>query len=514
MSRPMARRIGTVISGALLLGAAAGVAVSGEQWPAPQQPLPATEVSVAPSTLTQVCPGPPRLATSAAGEDLGYDEFDPEGSGTDTWLTAVSVARDDAEPGALLVQPDLAADTTQEAARAGQVRLGELTDIGQPSALHAEPVEQQLALAAGTSIALTQEGDLRGLAATGCQVPASSHWLVGGSTEPGDSAQLVLANPGDTAATVTLRGWGSTGPLDLAGAGNVLVPPHGEQVVLLEALATDPRIAIQLEAAGGTVSATLQDSRLRGLVPAGTDFVTAGPAPSEQLVIPGVVLAETSGEGGDAPQVRIVNPGEEPVTATLELLGAEGSSDVPGAADMVIDPGAVVDVSLAGLPAGTWTALVQADGPVAGAAVVTIAGTPEDGDTPPIDRTWLPATAGFATGVSALPAAGSAIEAGLVLANPADTETTVHVVPILADGTRGDQVERTVAPGTTIRENVDDLASEELVALEVQSEETVHAAIVLTAQAPDGALISGLSLTEDARTAQAVPLVPTSRTLR
>src|SRR5690625_6347178 len=40
MSRPMARRIGTVISGALLLGAAAGVAVSGEQWPAPQQPLP------------------------------------------------------------------------------------------------------------------------------------------------------------------------------------------------------------------------------------------------------------------------------------------------------------------------------------------------------------------------------------------------------------------------------------------------------------------------------------------
>ncbi len=511
MSRPIARRVATAVSGALLLGAAAGVVVAGEQWPPPEQPLEAVDVSVAASTLTQVCPGPPRLATSAAGQDLGYDEFDPEGSGTQSLLTALNVPRNDAPPEALVVQPDLGAEATEEAPRTGEVRLVELPDIGQPAAVHAEPVADQPALAAGTSIALTEEGDLRGLTATACQTPASSHWLVGGSTQPGDSAQLVLANPGDTAASVTLRGWGSTGPLDLAGAGTVLVPPHGEQVVLVESLATDPRIALQLESAGGTVTATLQDSRLRGLVPAGTDFVTAGAAPSEELIIPGVVLGEASGQDEDAPQVRIVNPGEELVTATLELLGADGPISVPGAADMAIDAGAVVDVSLAGLPAGTWTARVQADGPVAGAAAVTLAGEPDEGDSPPIDRTWLPATTGLSTGLSALPQVGAA---ELVLANPADREVTVAVVPVLADGTRAEPVERTLPPGTTAALSTGELADQELVGLEVQTEGTVHAAVVLTVEAPDGTLISGLAVAEDARTAQAVPLVPTSRTLR
>src|SRR5690625_3843530 len=166
--------------------------------------------------------------------------------------------------------------------------------------LAAEPQDDVVALASGTAVAVTESGDLRGLTATPCLAPAASAWIVGGSTEPGHSAQLVLSNAGETPATVTLTGWGSTGPLDLTAAGAVLVPPGEQRVVLLEALVTDPRPAVLVEASGGEVTAVVQDSRLRGLVPAGTDLVGPTVPPAETVVVPGAFLGASSGEGPDA----------------------------------------------------------------------------------------------------------------------------------------------------------------------------------------------------------------------
>ncbi|QDB78492.1 hypothetical protein FE251_03190 [Georgenia wutianyii] len=512
--RRVLRRVATVLTGGALLAASAGVAVGGDLWPVEAQPVAETVVPVAATTLLQVCPGPPRLATEVAGQDLGYDEFDPEGSGTTTLVEVVSVARDGLAPAPLRLWPGLDADAGDDVPSGGQARVEQAADTREATVLEAEPVDGVVALAAGTSVALTEAGDLRGLVATACQSPATSAWLVGGSTEPGDSTQLVLSNAGDTPASVTLSGWGSTGALDLSTAGTVLVPPGGQRVVLLEALVADPRPALHVESSGGSVTAVLQDSRLRGLVPGGTDVVAPSVAPEEAVVVPGIHLGATSGQDLDAPAVRIVNPGEETATAALVLLGAEGELAVPGADELVLDPGAVVDVSLAGLPEGAWSAVVTADRPLTASAVVTTVGRAGEDDpgTAPVDRAWVPATAALSTGLVALP--GELVTAAtLVVANPATTAVDVELVPVLRDGTRGTPVTRTVEPRSSLREDVTALG-EDVAAVELHAaQEPVHASVMLTARGPDGALMSAVPLTEDPATARAVTLAPAPASL-
>lgn len=513
--RRVARRLATAVTGAALLAAAAGAALAGEVWPAERAPVEPTSVPVAATTFAQVCPGPPRLATEVAGEDLGYDEFDPEGSGTRTAVDVLTLTRDGSAPGELRLRPALDASAGEPVPSGGEARHEHVADIGDSAVLEAEPVDDVVALAAGTSMAVTETGDLRGLVTTACQTPATSVWLVGGSTEPGDSAQLVLSNLGQTPASVTLSGWGSTGALDLSTAGTVLVPPGGQRVVLLEALVADSRPAVHVQAVGGEVTAVVQDSRLRGLVPGGTDLVAGSVAPEETVVVPGLHLGSSSGEGPDAPAVRIVNPSEETVTAGLVLLGADGEEPVPGADALVLDPGAVIDVSLSGLPAGAWSAVVTADRPVTASAVVTTVGEPgeDDPETAPVDRAWVPATPGLSTGLAVLPEDLDAT-ATLVVANPAETAVDVELVPVLRDGTRGTPVTRTVGPRSSLREDAAALADEDVAAVEVRTPDgMVHASVMFTAHAGDGALMSAVPLTEDPHAARAVTLAPAPASL-
>lgn len=513
-SRRALRRVTTAVSGAVLLAAAAGVALAGETIPVEVVAVEDVVVPVDAATVGQVCPGPPRLATAVAGEDLGYDEFDPEGSGTSTVLDVVTLARsEDQPPGALRLRPGLDAPAGDDVPLAGSARLAQLSDTGETTVLEADPVEDVVALAAGTSVAVTGSGDLRGLVATACQGPSTSAWLVGGSTQPGDSAQLVLSNVGQTPASVTLAGWGSTGALDLSTAGTVLVPAGGQRIVLLEALAADPRVAVHVAASGGEVTALVQDSRLRGLVPGGTDLVAPSVPPAETVVVPGIFLGRTSGEEADAPAVRVVNPGEDVATVSLELLGADGPQSVPGAEDLVLDPGAVVDISLTGLPEGAWSAAVSADLPVTAAAVTTTVGTAseEDPGTAPVDRAWSPAVPALASGVVAVPDDAVAT-ASLVLANPADDAVDVEIVPVLRDGTRGAPVTRTLGGRASVSEDVAALG--DVAALQVLAADgAVHGGVMLSASAADGGLMSFVPLTEDARTASAVPLAPAPREL-
>src|SRR5690606_35790565 len=184
----------------------------------------------------------------------------------------------------------------------------------------------------------TAAGDLRGVGAASCRRPATETWLVGGGTERGSSAWLVLQNPGRTAATVEVAMWGPSGPVDLAGAPEYLVPAGTERALLLEGVAAEQsRIVVRLSSSGRQVAAYLQDSRLRGLVPQGVGYVVGGQAPAVRQVIPGLSVA-TDAEGGPAgeaggvgPLLRLLAPGSEPAVAHIALLGPDGIVELPGA---------------------------------------------------------------------------------------------------------------------------------------------------------------------------------------
>ncbi|MCB8794050.1 DUF5719 family protein, partial [Escherichia coli] len=132
-------------------------------------------------------------------------------------------------------------------------------------------------------------GDLRGLAAASCQSPSNDVWLVGASTEVGRTAILTLGNSSATAATVNLDLYGGSGQIQSAGARGILIPPGTERSVVLAGLAPGQKnLAVRARSNGGAISAVIQQSALRGLVPGGVEFLTPVAAPDQAQVITGI----------------------------------------------------------------------------------------------------------------------------------------------------------------------------------------------------------------------------------
>ena len=242
------------------------------------------------------------------------------------------------------------------------------------------PADGRVANAVGSVTTLTKSGDLRGLTAAPCTQPAAMSWIVGGSIAAGSSAELRLTNPGVTPATAKVTLYGSIGRLSLPSNGEVTVPAGGSSSLALETKGSqDPRIAVSVEADGGSVVPTLVTESLDGETPAGTDVITPGAAPATDLVIPSVEIVEPASQGevpqaktgadsSDTPAVRIVNPGQAPATVSVTMLGKDGARSLSGAQSVTIDAGSVFDIQLAGVPAGTYGVQVTSSTPV-GAAV-------------------------------------------------------------------------------------------------------------------------------------------------
>ena len=356
------------------------------------------------------------------------------------------------------------------------------TDDAVGGVLTLAPGQDSEASATGLVTTSTASGDLRGLTASACAPASAVSWIVGGSAALGSSSELRLVNPGRTTVTATVTLYGSTGPLTLPSGGQVAVPAGGSASVLLEsASAADARVAVSVGADGGMLIPSLATESLDGETPAGTDVLTAGAAPSTDLLVPGVVLADpekdagssdAGSSGGEAhsgaqdgggvqaaagPALRIVNPSEAEATVSVTLVGADGEKELPGAQSLVIDPGAVFDVSLEGVAAGTYGIRVTSDQPVAGAArLVRTAGEyPAGSGTLMRDVAWVQAQDAAVVADAALtvpaPGRGQTITSTLVLTNPARQSATVT----LAAATGSWSQEVTVPGGKTVSVDLD-----------------------------------------------------------
>ncbi len=397
---PVLRRaatIGTGLVAVALTGAVAAVGLPGGFGTVAGAVPDVERIESSTPERTLVCPAPVRLADSA---QVGDAQFGAAPVETTAVLRAgvVGTGSTTGDPGETPVtltglEALDAAPLEHDGAGATVVSLADVTD-GQAVRVGAGmPADTRVAASVGST---TTAGDLRGLAAASCAAPDIDHWLVGGSTEVGSSAQLVLQNPGRTPATVRLSVWGPGGPVVLSGGGQYLVPPGGEVVTLVEASAPEQRrLAVRVESTGGTVAAYLQHSTLAGLVPLGVDYVVPGAAPARSTAV-GFTSTGEAVDDALAPQVRLLAPGAEAGTATLTVYGADGRVRVRGGEQVELAPGVVTDQSLGGLPAGAYTVVVDATVPVVTGAVEARAGDTAQ-DSPAgaaqVDRAWLASTA-------------------------------------------------------------------------------------------------------------------------
>lgn len=336
-----------------------------------------------------------------------------------------------------------------------------------------------------------------GLATIPCQRSGPEAWILGGGGGPGRAERLVLMNPGSNPVTVDITAHGATGPSSPPDGQGVVVPAQGRTVLLGDALAPDEETpAFAVTATGGDVSAALVEAALDGTRPIGFDVVAPAAPPDQTQVIPGVLIPD---EGQGTVHLRIVNPGETEVIATVSALTATGEVPLPDAVARIA-PGAVADVPLEGVPEGITSLVVNSDAPVVSAARTVVDDGGADG---PADAAWagsqspLVELAGAAVTerdglrrLLVLAATGSGAAVEVIQGSNADSRTSEVLVP-----TNGTVVSPLAGDGVWVRQTS---GSGEL-----------FAAVVTTGAGDTPPAVSSMPLTippTDARRSEVVPL--------
>ena len=413
LGQTVSRGVGVLTSLAL------AAAVGGVTWwgyTAPTTPTPqlqALSLAQPGGTTTYVCPHAP--TNTLRGTDVGAMES----------ATAIVPAKGDG-----------AAKSATYAGRSIPTDTATSMSTAEGGILTLAPADGRVANAVGAVTTLTKSGDLRGLTAAPCTQPSAMSWIVGGSIAAGSSAELRLVNPGVTPATAKVTLYGSIGRLSLPSNGEITVPAGGSSSLALETKGSqDPRIAVSVEADGGSVVPTLVTESLDGETPAGTDVITPGAAPATDLVIPGVEIVEPAAQGevadaktgadsSDTPAVRIINPGAAPATVSVTMLGKDGARPLSGAQSVTIDAGSVFDIQLAGVPAGTYGVQVTSNTPVGAAARMVRSGGEYPARSKALvhDQAWAQAALPGAadSGLLAVPRATS-LSSAVTVANSGET---------------------------------------------------------------------------------------------
>ena len=413
LGQTVSRGVGVLTSLAL------AAAVGGVTWwgyTAPTTPTPqlqALSLAQPGGATTYVCPHAP--TNTLRGTDVGAMES----------ATAIVPAKGDG-----------AAKSVTYAGRSIPADTATSMSTAEGGILTLTPADGRVANAVGAVTTLTKSGDLRGLTAAPCTQPSAMSWIVGGSIAAGSSAELRLVNPGVTPATAKVTLYGSIGRLSLPSNGEITVPAGGSSSLALETKGSqDPRIAVSVEADGGSVVPTLVTESLDGETPAGTDVISPGAAPATDLVIPGVEITEPAAQGevpdaktgadsSDTPAVRIVNPGAAPATVSVTMLGKDGARPLSGAQSVTIDAGSVFDIQLAGVPAGTYGVQVTSNTPVGAAVRMVRSGGEYPARSKALvhDQAWAQAALPGAadSGLLAVPRAAS-LSSAVTVANSGET---------------------------------------------------------------------------------------------
>ncbi|WP_125610622.1 DUF5719 family protein [Specibacter cremeus] len=410
------------------------------------------------------CPGPTQLLS---GDVTGTDpQFAPGSSGTTSQLAALVLstgagvlpgtvlsalgAGSSAVPLATLAAApaDGAAPPPPAAQRAAF--LGSQA-VAAPTVLSGQPVGGQRATTGGAVTVAAKDGDLRGLAAANCQQSANDLWISGASTTVGRTAVLNLVNSSQTAATVSLDLFGAKGPVQAPGARGLLVPAGKSRAVVLAGLAPDQAsLSVHVKSSGGPVTATIQQSVLRGLTPGGVDFLQPGAAPSATAVVTGVRVADPAAAakayGQDdyaAPALTVTVPGASDAVVSVKVYGANGQQALANGGVLTAKAGSVTELPLTGLPAGTYALALESDSSIT--ASVRVVNTAKPGE--PMDFAVVPATNRIGDG-------------GLVML-PKDTASTltfgvaagqavVSLVPVTDTGVLQPARKVTVNGGTSV----------------------------------------------------------------
>ncbi len=280
-----------------------------------------------------------------------------------------------------------------------------------------------------------KDGDLAGLAAASCQVPASTWRFTGLQTTTGSTSVLHLANPTSTSAQVAVDLRGPEGPIDTSTLQNVVIAPGEQRAIVLGGYAQDlSAVAATVTSTGGKVTGYVQQAALRGLTPSGVDLVAGNASASNTQVIPGVWIdnknnsAKLSKDNKSlVPQLHVAAAGAQGAGYKVKVLGAGGEVAASFERNLAASSNATSVQNLDQLAGGYYTLVVEADAPVTASVKMVRGADPKDAS----DTAWA---------VSSNPLAGnqvmplSANGTGKFVIAATDADSSIDAVVVAKDG--------------------------------------------------------------------------------
>ena len=294
-------------------------------------------------------------------------------------------------------------------------------------------------LIAGAQSQNATEADIAGLAASSCGEATSDGWLVAGATTLGATSLIMLSNPSAVQATVDLTVYTEAGQAEAPGARGLVVRAQSQLVVPLAGIVPNAQASVvHVQASGGSVLASLQQSTVQGLAPQGVELVGPTATPAKHLVIPGMTVANVARAAGGAegassslPSVRLLVPGTTEAHVTVTAT-SETDAGIVGTQSITLQGGTVREVTFDHLIDGAYTVRVASDQPVVAAARTVDAAATKSGGS--ATEQAEAATQDFAWFVASAPlldrtllAVPSGASPKLHLVNDSDMDATVKV---------------------------------------------------------------------------------------
>lgn len=219
---------------------------------------------------------------------------------------------------------------------------------------------------------------IAGLAAAECQESSSDMWFVAGSTDVGRTSLVMLNNPTGVDAMVDIEVAGENGAVDSQTGLDVLVEAGTQKAVSLAGIAPNTVTpVVHVTSTGTDIQAWVQQSSIRGLVPAGVELAGRSPAPSESVTIPGVQVykgqpeIDTQEYDDRRPSLRLYAPGETATHVTATVRDEAGDEVTTIVVDVAA--GAVGEYPLTDVKPGRYSIQIEASGPVVAAARTSVA---------------------------------------------------------------------------------------------------------------------------------------------
>jgi len=189
---------------------------------------------------------------------------------------------------------------------------------------------------------LVPAGRWRGLVSTRCLPGGIDTWLTGADGRIGYTDLLLLANPGTTAANLTVSAWAASGRLHPPKLQSYTLPARRSVLLPVADYAPDEAlVTLHVHANSGRVAAAVLDHRVTGIRAAGADWIGPTQPPGTDLVVPGF-------PGGTGPRRAVVtNPGTRDATVGLRLSTETGNFAPAGHPTLLVRAGhsAAVDLT-------------------------------------------------------------------------------------------------------------------------------------------------------------------------